>query len=73
MKEPVPVKPKSTPRRLICPACGNADRFIEVMAEEAHIVDGNLRYLHLLEAWVDHYVCPDCGKTLPIPAWARPK
>ena len=65
------IKNKSVPAQLLCPDCGNSHRFIEVMAEEAHVVDGNLTYLHLLEAWVDHYVCCECGKTLPIPDWAK--
>ena len=73
MKKSAPVKPKPTARRLVCPNCGNAERFIEVMAEEAHIVDSNLNYVRLLEAWTDHYVCPDCGKTLPIPDWVKLK
>ena len=46
---------------LVCLDCGNKDRFIEVMAEEIHLVNGNRRYLRLLEGIVDHYVCPECG------------
>jgi hypothetical protein len=55
-------------RRLACFNCGNAQRFIEVMAEEAHIVDGDLNYIRLLEAFVDHYVCCECGESLPVPS-----
>lgn len=35
------------------------------MAEEAHIVDGDLNYIHLLEAVTDHYICCECDTTLP--------
>jgi hypothetical protein len=57
---------KSSPKakRLVCFNCGNSQRFIEVMAEEAHIVDGALNYIRLLEAFVDHYVCCKCGEAL---------
>ena len=55
-----------TRNNLVCPHCGNADRFIEVMAEEAHIVNGRRDYIRLLEAFVDHYVCPDCGETIEL-------
>ena len=55
-------------KRLICSDCGNTRRFIEVMAEEAHLVDGNLNYIHLFEAIVDHYVCCECGKSLQAPS-----
>ena len=54
-------------KRLVCFNCGNTQRFIEVMAEEAHIVDGNLNYIRLLEAFVDHYVCCECGESLQVP------
>ncbi|MCU0783634.1 MAG: hypothetical protein MUF81_06215 [Verrucomicrobia bacterium] len=53
-----------TAKRLVCFTCGNTHRFIEVMAEEAHIVDGDLNYIRLLEAFVGHYVCCECGETL---------
>jgi hypothetical protein len=48
----------------MCPYCGNTDRFIEVMAEEAHIVNGRRDYVRLLAAVVDHYVCCECGETI---------
>ncbi|MGA9777182.1 MAG: hypothetical protein ACLPRE_06565 [Limisphaerales bacterium] len=51
---------------LVCPNCGNGNRFIEVMAEEAHIVNGRRDYIRLLEAFVDHYVCCDCGETIEL-------
>ena len=50
---------------LICSNCGNTHRFIEVMAEEVHIVDGNLNYIRLLEAVTDHYICCQCDESLP--------
>ncbi len=49
---------------LTCPQCGNTRRFIEVMAEEAHVVNGSLIYIHLLAAVVDHYVCCECAETI---------
>lgn len=51
---------------LECPRCGNTDRFIEVMAEEAHIVNGRRNYIRLLVGVVDHYVCPDCCETIEV-------
>lgn len=62
MKATLP-KPQSR-HRLVCPDCGNAHRFIEVMEEEAHVVDGDLNYIRLLAATVDHYVCCECAKTI---------
>lgn len=52
--------------RLICPECGNTHRFIEVMAKEAHVVDGNLNYVGLFEAIADRYVCVECGLTITM-------
>jgi len=49
--------------KLACPACGNQDRFIEVMESEAHLVDGNLNYIKLVEGVTDHYVCCACGES----------
>jgi predicted RNA-binding Zn-ribbon protein involved in translation (DUF1610 family) len=49
---------------LQCPACGNKDRFVEIMAYEAHMVDGQLNYLHLLAAETDFYECPECGEQI---------
>jgi hypothetical protein len=51
---------------LVCSNCGNANRFIEVMAEEAHIVNGCRDYIRLLVAVVDHYVCCDCSETVEL-------
>jgi len=48
---------------LKCPACGNQDRFIEVMHTESHIVDGRRNYISLLEGVADHYICFECGKS----------
>ena len=59
------VQPRNKPHPLLtCPDCGNTNRFVEVMAEEAHLVNGSLDYIHLLEAVVDHYVCCECGETI---------
>jgi len=55
-----------TGNNLVCPNCGTTDRFIEVMAEEAHIVNGRRDYIRLLVGIVDHYVCPDCGETIEL-------
>ena len=46
---------------LTCSLCGNKDRFIEVMAEEAHLVNGRREYIKLLEGVVDRYLCWQCG------------
>lgn len=56
--------------RLVCANCGNHDRFIEVMAEEAHIVNGNFDYIELLEGIVDHYICWECGISFELEAKA---
>jgi len=58
--------------QLVCPDCGNMRRFIEVMAEEAHLVDGNFNYIHLVQAIVDHYVCCECGGSFPVPDKMKP-
>jgi hypothetical protein len=39
---------------LQCQSCGNRERFFEVMRSEAHLVDGNLNYLQLMNAEADH-------------------
>jgi hypothetical protein len=52
------------PPILRCPECGNGDYFIEVMDHEAHIVDGNLNYIRLLDAQTDHYICTECQATI---------
>jgi DNA-directed RNA polymerase subunit RPC12/RpoP len=49
---------------LVCPKCGNRERFIEVMDEEAHLVDGNLNYIKLVEGIPDHYICVECHETI---------
>lgn len=51
---------------LTCPQCGNMNRFIEVMAEEAHVVNGRLDYVRLLAAVTDHYVCCECGEPIEL-------
>jgi len=51
---------------LVCPSCGNKDRFIEIMAEETHLVDGTLTYIRLLDAVVDHYACWECGAPIEM-------
>jgi predicted RNA-binding Zn-ribbon protein involved in translation (DUF1610 family) len=49
---------------LVCQDCGNRSRFIEVMAEEVHLVDAKRNYIRLLEGVVDHYLCPECGASI---------
>ena len=51
---------------LVCPECGNNHRFIQVMAKETHIVDASLKYIKLLEAEVDHYLCAGCGARIDM-------
>ena len=46
---------------LRCPACGNEDHFVEFMAAEVHLVNGNRDYVRLLVAEVDYYRCHKCG------------
>ncbi len=36
------------------------------MFEEAHLVDGNLNYIGLVEGVVDHYVCWECGASMEL-------
>jgi transposase len=60
------------PIQLTCPACGNSDRFIEVMAEEAHLVDGSLKYIRLIEGIVDRYTCWQCGVSIEAPEAGKP-
>ncbi len=57
---------------LVCCACGNKERFIEVMAEEAHLVNGCKDYIRLLSGIADHYLCWDCGAPIRD-ATATPK
>lgn len=46
---------------LKCGSCGNKELFVETMAYEAHLVDGQMNYLHLLGAEEDSYECYACG------------
>jgi hypothetical protein len=56
---------------LACPVCGYKDKFIEVMAEEAHLVNGRRDYIKLVEGVVDHYLCWKCGSTFQTEASNR--
>jgi len=56
----------SSPKRLVCPECGHDRRFIEVMLEEAHLVDGNFNYIRLIEGVVDRYLCWECGTSFEL-------
>ena len=49
---------------LKCPSCGNADRFLEIMAHESHQVNGRLIYLHLVAAETAEYRCWNCDKVV---------
>lgn len=49
---------------LLCSVCGNKERFIEVMAEESHLVNGRKDYIRLLGGIADHYLCWNCGATI---------
>jgi DNA-directed RNA polymerase subunit RPC12/RpoP len=49
---------------LQCPTCGNRELFVEIMAYETHMVDGQLNYLHLLAAETDCYECHECGELI---------
>jgi hypothetical protein len=53
-------------RQLIlrCKACGNGERFLEIMAFESHVVNGDLIYLGLADAAVEKYLCCDCGRVV---------
>ena len=66
MKTKVLSRRNQVQNRLVCPQCGNTGRFIEVMSEEAHFVDGNLNYIGLLEGVVDHYICSQCGVSIEL-------
>ena len=66
MKIKATVQKTQSQNRLVCPHCRNTNRFIEVMAEEAHVVNGHRDYIRLLAAVVDHYVCGDCGETIEL-------
>ena len=45
---------------LICPACQNKERFIEIMDVETHLVNGQRDYIKLLEGIPDRYLCWEC-------------
>jgi hypothetical protein len=49
---------------LLCPSCGNDKRFIEVMHEEAHLVNARRVYIKLIEGVVDRYLCWEFGVTV---------
>lgn len=65
-----PKQPRK-PFRLECLKCSNTRRFIEVMAEEAHLVDGEMNYVELVAWEVDHYVCGECCAEVPFPRGFR--
>jgi len=62
MKTPLMKTNASFSDKLVCPACGSRERFIEVMESEAHLVDGNRNYIRLIEGVTDHYLCFACGE-----------
>lgn len=49
---------------LRCPACGNSDYFLEVMASEGHIVNGELQYVRLAYAETEEYRCLRCDEVV---------
>ena len=49
---------------LVCSICGNKERFIEVMAVETHLVNGQRDYIRLLEGIAENYHCWYCGATI---------
>jgi hypothetical protein len=53
----------SWPPVLTCPACGNQDRFIEIMDTEVHLVDGSRTHIRLIEGVTDHFLCYECGES----------
>jgi hypothetical protein len=56
--------------QLRCPSCENDELFIEIMDLESHLVGGDLRYIRLLDAVTDHYICAECGKSIE-PDWLK--
>lgn len=60
----------SSRHRLVCPECGHNQRFIQVMLEEAHLVDGNFNYIRLIQGIVDHYICGACGCSFEVGEFA---
>jgi hypothetical protein len=36
------------------------------MAEEAHLVNGNLNYVRLLWGVTDHYICCECDEVIEL-------
>jgi hypothetical protein len=57
-------RPDSRHLTLRCKSCGNERRFLEIMEFESHVVNGNLIYIHLVEAIVEEYRCCNCGKVV---------
>jgi DNA-directed RNA polymerase subunit RPC12/RpoP len=51
---------------LRCEECGNTELFVQVMASESHLVDGQLNYLRLLESETDRYECHECGEEIEL-------
>jgi len=59
------LKQRSKPEPVLrCAECGNVELFVEIMNHESHLIDGQLNYLHLIDAEVDHYLCHICGKVI---------
>lgn len=57
------LKRRSKPEPMLrCDQCGNVDLFVEIMNHESHLVDGQLNYIRLMDADVDHYLCHVCGE-----------
>lgn len=54
-------KSESRVERLRCSECGNSKHFLEIMAYESHIVDGDMNYVRLDDAGTEEYRCCDCG------------
>jgi hypothetical protein len=67
------MKSKSSNWNLVCPCCDNKDRFVEVMAKEVHLVNGQRDYIRLLEAVTDYYICTECGERIEAPNDVLPR
>jgi hypothetical protein len=65
-------KEKTSSLHLKCTACGNAERFIEVMEYESHFVNSKMIYVGLAVAQVDRYECCQCG-TIVEPTQELPR
>lgn len=48
--------------RLRCQACGNSDRFEQVMYHVVNVVSDDMTYIRPLWADVDFYRCYECGE-----------